>query len=77
MIVGKGRLQQTLTGGSNLALSSEEEKKKKMLTKMLVEVYISSGRGKAKHAAKVLTEKSICFHHKLWCFLLRTCGEFQ
>ena len=59
LIVGKGRLQRTLTGGSNLAPSSEEEKKKQMLTKMLVELYISSGREKAEHAAKVLNAQAI------------------
>jgi hypothetical protein len=55
LIVGKGRLQRT--GGS--APSSEEEKKKQMLTKMLVEVYISSGKGKAEQAAKILNAQAI------------------
>lgn len=59
LIVGKGRPQRTPTGGSALAPSSEEEKKKQMLTKMLVEVYISSGKGKAEHAAKILNAQAI------------------
>ena len=59
LIVGKGRLPRTLTGGSGLAPSTEEEKKKQMLTKMLVEVYISSGKGKAEHAARILNAQAI------------------
>ena len=60
LIVGKERLQRTLTGGSGLAPSSEE-KKKQMLTKMLVEAYISSGKGKTEHAAKILNAQAINF----------------
>jgi len=54
LIVGKGILQR-----SGLASSSEEEKKKHMLTMMLVEVYISSGKGKAEHAARILNAQAI------------------
>lgn len=59
LIVGKERLQRMPTSGSGLAPSSEEEKKKQMLTKMLVEVYISSGKGKTEHAAKILNAQAI------------------
>jgi hypothetical protein len=59
LIVGKERLQRTLPGGSGLAPFSEEETKKQMLTKMLVEVYINSGKGKTKHAAKILNAQAI------------------
>jgi len=58
LIVGKARLQRNLTGGSGFTPSSEEEKKQ-MLTKMLVEVYISSGKGKAGHAARILNAQAI------------------
>jgi vacuolar protein sorting-associated protein 3 len=59
LIVGKGRLQRTLIGGSGVAPSSEEEKKKQMLTKMLVETYISSGKGRAEQAVKILNAQAI------------------
>jgi len=59
LIVGKERLQRMPSSGSGLAPSSEEERKKQMLTKMLVEVYISSGKGKTEHAAKLLNAQAI------------------
>jgi hypothetical protein len=59
LIVGKGRLQRTPTGGSSLVPSNEEEKKKQMLIKMLAEVYMSSGKGKAEQAAKILNAQAI------------------
>lgn len=59
LIVGKERPQRTPTSGSGLAPSSEDERKKKMLTKMLVEVYINSGKGKTEHAAKILNAQAI------------------
>lgn len=59
LIMGNGRRQRTLINGSGLTPSSEEEKKKQMLTKMLVEVYISSGKGKAEHAARILNAQAI------------------
>lgn len=59
LIVGKERPQRTLTSGSGSAPSSEEERKKKMLTRMLVEVYINSGKGKTEHAAEILNAQAI------------------
>ena len=58
LIVGKERIQRTLTSGPGSAPSSEE-RKKQMLTKMLVEVYIKSGKGKTEHAAKILNAQAI------------------
>ena len=59
LIVGKERLQRTPTSGSGLVPSSEEERKKQMLTRMLVDVYINSGKGKTEHAAKILNAQAM------------------